>query len=50
MKSSFELNSGTFRQVGDCRISNLALPAEEASIKLGKWEMLHKDYLINHLS
>ena len=36
MKSSFELNSGTFRQVGDYRISNLALPTEETGVRLGK--------------
>ena len=48
MKSSFELNGGTYRQVGDYRIPDLVLPLEEASIKLGKWGMLHKDYLEKH--
>ena len=37
-----------YRQVGDYLIPNIALPPEEANIRLGKWGMLHKDYLINH--
>lgn len=48
MKSSFEQNGGTYRQVGDYNIPNLTLPPEEAKIRLGKWGMLHKDYLLNH--
>ena len=35
----------TYRQVGDYNIPNLTLPPEEASVMLGKWGMLHKDYL-----
>ena len=38
-------NSISYRQVGDYFIPNLILPPEEANITLGKWEMLHKDYL-----
>lgn len=38
----------TYRQVGDFNIPNLILPPEEANIKLGKWGMLHKDYLLKH--
>ena len=41
-------NKLTYRQVGDYLIPNLTLPFEEANIHLGKWEMLHKDYLRNH--
>ena len=37
-----------YRQVGDYNIPNLRLPPEEASVTLGKWGMLHKDYLFNH--
>lgn len=37
MKSSFEQNGGTYRQVGDYLIPNLALSPEESNIKLGKW-------------
>ena len=37
-----------YRQVGDYNIPNLRLPHEEANITLGKWGMLHKDYLFNH--
>ena len=48
MKSSFEQNGGTYRQVGDFKIPNLTLSPEEATIKLGKWGMLHKDYLEKH--
>ena len=48
MKSSFEQNGGTYRQVGDYNIPNLTLPPEEAKNRLGKWGMLHKDYLMKH--
>ena len=48
MKPSFEQNGGTYKQVGDFRIPNLTLSPEEANINLGKWGMLHKDYLRNH--
>ena len=37
-----------YRQVGDYLIPNLIIPPEEANITLGKWGMLHKDYLLNH--
>ena len=48
MKSSFEQNGGTYRQVEDFKIPNLTLPPEETTIKLGKWGVLHKDYLEKH--
>ena len=48
MKSSFEQNGGTYRQVGDFNIPNLKTPPEEANIRLGKWGMLHKTYLEKH--
>ena len=38
----------TYRKVGDYHIPNLTLPAEERSIALGKWGLMHKDYLKNH--
>ena len=38
----------TYRRVGYYNIPNLALPPEEANITLGKWGMLHKDYLHKH--
>ena len=41
-------NSITHRQVGEYLIPNLILPPEEANITLGKWGMLHKDYLFKH--
>ena len=37
-----------YRQVGDYLIPNLILPPEEANITLGKWGMMHKDYLEKH--
>lgn len=41
-------NSISYRRVGDYNIPNLMLPPEEANIRLGKWGMLHKDYLEKH--
>ena len=38
----------SYRKVGDYNIPNLTLPPEEAKIRLGKWGMLHKDYLEKH--
>lgn len=38
----------TYRQVADYTIPNLTLPPEESVIRLGKWGMLHKDYLQKH--
>ena len=38
-------NSIRYRNVGDYLIPNLVLSPEEASVTLGKWGMLHKDYL-----
>ena len=42
------LNEIQYRSVGDYLIPNLTLPPEEANIKLGKWGMLHKDYLLKN--
>lgn len=41
-------NSISYRRVGDYLIPNLILPPEEANVILGKWGMLHKDYLLKH--
>ena len=41
-------NNITYRRVSDYNIPNLTLPPEEANIRLGKWGMLHKDYLLKH--
>lgn len=38
----------TYRQVNDYFIPNFVLPPEEANIRLGKWGMMHKDYLLNN--
>ncbi len=41
-------NNINYRRVGDYNIPNLILPPEETSVTLGKWGMLHKDYLLKH--
>ena len=41
-------NNISYRRVGDYNIPNLALPLEETNISLGKWGMMHKDYLMKH--
>ncbi len=41
-------NSISYRNVGDYLIPNLILPPEEANIRLDKWGMLHKDYLLKN--
>ena len=46
-KSSFKLNNGTCRTVGDYRIPNITLPAE-ARKPIGVWGLKRKDYLIKH--
>ena len=38
----------TYRKVGDYYIPNLVLPPEEAKVRLGKWGMMHKDYMLKH--
>lgn len=43
-----KINNISYRRVGDYNIPNLILPPEEANISLGKWGMLHKDYLLHH--
>lgn len=46
-KSSFELNGGTYRTVGDYSIPNITLPAE-ANKPLSMWGLKRKDYLMKH--
>ncbi len=41
-------NKIQYRRVGDYLIPNLIIPSEEASVKLGKWGMMHKSYLEKH--
>ena len=38
----------TYRQVNDYMIPNLRLSPRESAIRLGKWGMLHRDYLEKH--
>ena len=35
----------SYRQVGDFKIPNIILPPEQANITIGKWGMMHKDYI-----
>ena len=41
-------NAIQYRQVGDYLIPNLTLLPEEARVTLGKWGMMHKNYLEKH--
>ncbi len=38
----------SYRPVGDYYIPNIALPAEEREITIGKWGLMHKDYLMKN--
>lgn len=38
----------TYREVNGYMIPNLILPPEEAKVRLGKWGVLHKDYILKH--
>lgn len=40
----------TYRQVGDYKIPNIILPPEQANITIGKWGMMHKNYLEHNKS
>lgn len=37
-----------YRRVEDFNIPNLTIPPEETNVRLGKWGMLHKDYLLKN--
>ena len=41
-------NSISYRRVGDYMIPNLTLKPEEAKVRLGKWGMFHKDYMLKN--
>ena len=41
-------NSIRYHRVGDYLIPNLILPPEETNMRLGKWGMLHKEYLLKN--
>ena len=41
-------NKIQYRRVGDYYIPNLIIPPEEANVTLGKWGMMHKNYLEKH--
>lgn len=41
-------NSISYRHVRDYNIPNLVLSLEETNVIIGKWAMLHKDYLLKN--
>lgn len=41
-------NKIQYRRVGDYLILNIIIPPEEADVTLGKWGMMHKNYLEKH--
>lgn len=41
-------NQITYRKVGDYNFPNLMLPPEEVNIRLGKWGLLYKDYIMKY--
>lgn len=41
-------NQITYRKIGDYNIPNLMLPPKEANVRLSKWGVMHKDYLIKN--
>ena len=38
----------TYREVNGYMIPNFILPPEEAKVRLGKWGILHKDYMLKN--
>ena len=48
MKTLFEQMGGTYRQVGDYRIPNLALPAKKEMQPIGKYGIMHHNYIKKH--
>ena len=49
MSTTMKNNSNIqYRRVGDFNIPNLTISPEEANRRLGKWGMLHKDYLLKN--
>ena len=42
------MEKSTYREVNGYMIPNLILPPEEAKVRLGKWGVLHKDYILKH--
>ena len=43
-------NNITYRRVGDYKTTNIILPTEQANSTVGKWGMLHKDFLEHNKS
>lgn len=47
-KKDFTMEKITYSQVGDYLLPDLKLPDEETKITLGRYGMLHRDYLKKH--
>ena len=45
MKSLFEQMGGTYSQVGDYLLPDIALPAEKETLPLGKYGMMHLNFI-----
>ena len=45
MKTLFEQMDGTYREVGDYLIPNLALPAEKENKPPGKYGIMHRNFI-----
>lgn len=48
MASLFEQMGGTYTQVGDYLIPNLALPAANKNLHIGKYGRMRKEFFKNH--
>ena len=48
MKTLFEKMGGTYRQFDDYQIPNIALPAEKENQTLGKYGIMHRNYIKEH--
>ena len=48
MKSLFEEMGGTYRWEGDYLVPDLALPSDDAEIRIGKYSRMRKRFLKEH--
>lgn len=48
MKTLFEQLGGTYRKVGDYQIPNLVLPAQKEIQPLGKYGIIHRNFIKEH--
>lgn len=48
MRTLFEQMGGTYREVGDYKVPNLALPAEKELQPLSKYGIMHRNFIKEH--